>query len=83
MAALPLDLTLDMAAIAEHHAEVIRLREQGLSTDEEWTDHQRITYAAMLVLGIDGMKRLGETLLRPRRAMTYTEMMNSGMQQFC
>ena len=43
--------------------------------------HQRITYAAMLVLGINGMKRLGEALLRPRRAMTYTERMNSGMQR--
>ena len=82
MAALPLDLTSDMESIAEHHAEGIRLHEQGLFTDEEWTEHQRITYAAMLVLGIDGMKRLGETLQRPRRAMTYTEMMNSGMQQF-
>ena len=82
MTALPLDLTSDMEAIAEHHAEGIRLQEQGLFTDEEWTEHQRITYAAMLVLGIDGMKRLGETLLRPRRAMTYTERMNSGMQRF-
>ena len=60
MTALPLDLTSDMEAIAEH---------------------QRITYAAMLVLGINGMKRLGEALLRPRRAMTYTERMNSGMQR--
>ena len=81
MTALPLDLTSDMKAIAEHHAEGIRLQEQCLFTDEEWTEHQRITYAAMLVLGIDGMKRLGEALLRPRRAMTYTERMNSGMQR--
>ena len=35
-----------------------------------------------MVLGIDGMNRLGEVLLRPRRAMTYNEMMNSGIQQF-
>ena len=34
-----------------------------------------------MVLGVDGMRRLGETLLRPRRAMTYTEMMNGGRQQ--
>ena len=81
MTALPLDLTSDMEAIAEHHAEGIRLQGQGLFTDEDWTEHQRITYAAMLVLGIDGMKRLGEALLRPRRAMTYTERMNSGMQR--
>ena len=82
MAALPLDLTSDMEAIAEDHAEGIRLHEQGLFTDEEWSEHQRITYVALMVLGIDGMNRLGEVLLRPRRAMTYTEMMNNGIQQF-
>jgi hypothetical protein len=82
MSAAPTDLTSDMAAIAEHHEEGIRLHREGAFTEEEWSEHQRITYAAMLVLGIDGMKRLGETLLRPRRAMTYTERMNSGMQPF-
>ena len=82
MAAAPLDLTSDMAAIAEHHEEGIRLHREGGFSEEEWSEHQRITYAAMLVLGIDGMNRLGEVLLRPRRAMTYTEMMNSGIQQF-
>ena len=51
-------------------------------TEEEWSEHQRITYVALMVLGIDGMNRLGEVLLRPRRAMTYNEMMNSGIQQF-
>ena len=81
MAALPLDLTSDMAAIEEHYEEGIRLHREGGFTEEEWSEHQRITYVAMLVLGIDGMRRLGETLLRPRRAMTYTEMMNSGMQR--
>ena len=77
MAALPLDLTSDIAVIAEHHEEGIRLHRAGW-----FTEHQRITYAALMLLGVDGMRRLGETLLRPRRAMTYTEMMNSGMQQF-
>ena len=48
---------------------------------EAIAEHQRITHAAMLVLGINGMKRLGEALLRPRQAMTYTERMNSGMQR--
>ena len=81
MAATPLDLTSDMAAIAEHHEEGLRLRRAGLFTDEEWAEHQRISCVALLVLGIDGMRRLGETLLCPRRAMTYTEMMNSGMQR--
>ena len=81
MSALPLDLTSDMAAIAEHHEEGIRLHREGGFTEEEWSEHQRITYVALLVLGIDGMKRLGETLLLPHRAMTYTEMMNSGTQR--
>jgi hypothetical protein len=40
-------------------------------TEEEWSEHQRITYVALMVLGIDGMNRLGEVLLRPLRAMTY------------
>ena len=82
MAALPLDLTSDMAAIAEHHQEGIRLHREGGFTEEEWSEHQRITYVALIVLGIEGMKRLGETLMRPRRALTYTERMNSGMQRF-
>ena len=82
MAALPLELTSEMAVIAEHHEEGIRLHRAGWFTEEEWTEHQRITYVALMVLGIDGMNRLGEVLLRPRRAMTYNEMMNSGIQQF-
>ena len=82
MAALPLDLISDMAAIADHHEEGIRLHRAGGFTEEEWTEHQRITYVALMVLGIDGMNRLGEVLLRLRRAMTYNEMMNSGIQQF-
>ena len=82
MTALPLDLTSDMEAIAEHHEEGIRLHREGGFTEEEWSEHQRITYVALMVLGIDGMNRLGETLLSPRRAMTYTERMNSGMQRF-
>ena len=81
MAGLPLDLTSDMTAIAEHYEEGIRLHREGGFTEEEWSEHQRITYVALMVLGIDGMKRLGETLLRPRRAMTYMEIMNIGMQR--
>ena len=82
MAAPPIDLISDMAAIAEHHEEGIRLHLEGGFTEEEWSEHQRITFVALMVLGIDGMNRLGEVLMRPRRAMTYTEMMNSGIQQF-
>ena len=36
MAAAPLDLTSDMAAIAEHHQEGIRLHREGGFTEEEW-----------------------------------------------
>lgn len=82
MAAAPLDLTSDMAAIAEHHEEGIKLHREGGFTEEEWSEHQLITYVGLMVLGIDGMQRLGETLLRPRRAMTYTEMMNNGVKNF-
>ena len=82
MAALPLELTSDIAAIAEHHLEGIRLHRDGGFTEEEWSEYERITYVALMVLGIDGMKRLGETLMRPRRAMTYTERINSGMQRY-
>ena len=83
MAAALLDLTSDMAAIAEHHDDGISLHRAGvgLFTDAEWAEHQGIAYLALTVLGFDGMKRLGETLLRPNRAMTYTEMMNSGTQR--
>ena len=82
MAAAPTDLTSDMEAIEQHYEEGIRLRRAGVFNEEEWSQHQAISYTALLVLGIDGMKRLGETLLRPRRAMTYTEMMNEGAQRF-
>ena len=82
MAAAPTDLTSDMEAIEQHYAEGIRLRRAGVFTEEEWSQHQAISYTALMVLGIDGMRRLGETLLRPRRAMTYTEMMNEGAQRF-
>ena len=40
MAALPLDPTSDMAAIAEHHEEGIRLHREGGFTEEEWSEHQ-------------------------------------------
>ena len=82
MTALPLDLTSDMEAIAEHHDEGIRLHRAGCFTEAEWAEHQAIIYTALMLLGIDGMRRLGETLLHPRRAMTYTEMMNRGVQRF-
>ena len=48
MAAAPLDLISDMAAIAEHHEEGIRLHRAGVFTEAEWAEHQRISY------GVDG-----------------------------
>ena len=82
MAASPVDLTSDMQAIEAHWQEGQRLHGAGVFTDEEWSQHQAISYTGLIVLGLDGMKRLAETLLHPRRAMTYTEMMNNGVQNF-
>ena len=42
---------------------------------------ERITYVALMMMGIDRMKRLDETLLRPHQAMTYTEIMNGRMER--
>ena len=63
MAAAPLDLTSDMAAIAEHHEEGIRLHRAGVFTAEEWAEHQRVSYVALMVLGMDGMKQLSRMCL--------------------
>ena len=79
---LPVDLTSDVGAIAEHHQEGLRLRAAGAFTDAEWGEHQAITMAALILLSVDGMQRLGEMLLHPRRSITYTEIMNSGMQHY-
>ena len=59
MAAAPTDLTSDMEAIEQHYAEGIRLRRAGVFNEEEWSQHQAISYTALMVLGIDGMRRLG------------------------
>ena len=58
MAAAPLDLTSDMASIEQHHSEGIRLWRAGGFTEAEWSEHQRITYVALMVLGLDGMRRM-------------------------
>ncbi|ABB35446.1 hypothetical protein [Synechococcus sp. CC9605] len=63
MTALPLDLTSDMALIAEHHEEGIRLHRAGVFTDAEWAEHQRVSYVALMVLGMDGMKQLSRACL--------------------
>lgn len=59
MNAAPLDLTSDMSTIAEHHQEGTGcMHRAGGFTDEEWSEHQRTTYVALMVLGIDGMQQL-------------------------
>ena len=63
MAAAPLDLTSDMALIEQHHEEGLRLHRAGVFTDAEWAEHQRVSYVALLVLGMDGMKQLSRACL--------------------
>ena len=63
MAAAPLDLTSDMEAIEQHHAEGIELWADGAFTEDEWSQHQAISYTALMVLGIDGMQRLARACL--------------------
>ena len=55
---LPVGLTSDVGAIAEHHEEGLRLRAAGAFTDTEWGEHQAITMAALILLSVDGMQRL-------------------------
>ncbi|WP_136987711.1 hypothetical protein [Synechococcus sp. UW69] len=59
MSAAPTDLTSDMAAIAEHHEEGIRLHREGGFTEEEWSEHQRITYTALMVLVLNAKAHAG------------------------
>ena len=82
MAATPADLTSGMQAIEAHWQQGQRLHGAGELIDEEWSQHQAISYTGLIVLGLEGMKRLGETLLHPHRARTYTEMMNNRVQKF-
>ena len=82
MTATPADLTSGMQAIEAHWQQGQRLHGAGELIDEEWSQHQAISYTGLIVLGLEGMKRLGETLLRPRRGMTYTKIMNNGVQNF-
>ena len=59
MTAAPVDLLSDMQAIEDHWHEGQWLRATGLFTEKEWNEHEAITFSALIVLGIDGMKRLG------------------------
>ena len=58
MTAGSIDLTEDMVAIEQHWLEGQRLRAAGLFSDEEWSEHQAISYTGLMVLGIDGMLRV-------------------------
>ena len=58
MTAGSIDLTEDMVAIEQHWLEGQRLRAEGLFSDEEWSEHQAISYTGLMVLGIDGMLRV-------------------------
>ena len=54
-----MDLSADMALIEEHYEEGLRLQRAGIFTDAEWVEHQRVSYAALILLGCDGMGRMG------------------------
>ena len=58
MPAAPLDLISDMASIQAHWHEGIELQQQGCFTPEEWSEHQAISYSALVLLGVDGMIQL-------------------------
>ena len=59
MTAGPIDLTEDMVAIEQHWREGQRLQAAGLFTIDEWSEHQAISYTALMVLGMDCMLRVG------------------------
>ena len=58
MTASPIDLTGDMVAIEQHWREGQRLQAAALFTVDEWSEHQAISYTALMVLGMDGMLRV-------------------------
>ena len=59
----PVDLAWEMAALEHHHAEGQRLHQQRLLQGQEWAEHQALIYAAMVLLGMDGLQRLGSGLV--------------------
>ena len=44
-----IDLTGDMVAVEQHCFEGQRLRAAGLFSDEEWSEHQAISYTGLMV----------------------------------
>ena len=59
MTAAPLVLVNDREAIEDHWHEGKWLDATGRFTEGELSEHEAITMAALIVLGIDGMNQLG------------------------
>ena len=59
MTAAPVDLVSEMQAIEDHWHEGQWSRSTGQFTEAECSEHEAITMSALIVLGIDGMRRLG------------------------
>ena len=58
MTASPIDLTDHMVAIEQHWRDGQRLRVTGQFSEAEWSEHEAISMSALILLGLDGMKRL-------------------------
>ena len=63
MTASPIDLTDHMVAIEQHWRDGQRLRVTGQFSEAEWSEHEAISMSALILLGLDGMKRLGKRCL--------------------
>jgi hypothetical protein len=63
MTAAPVDLVSDMQTIENHWHEAQWLRLTGQFSEAEWSEHEAITFCALIVLGLDGMKQLGRRCL--------------------
>ena len=70
MTAAPVDLVSDMQAIEDHWHEGQFLMATGQFTEAEWSEHEAITMSALIVLGLDGMKRLGNRCVLEGMAAT-------------
>ena len=69
MTASPQDVTSDMALIEKHWREGLKLQRDGAFTLEEWSRHQAISYSGLLLLGVDGMRRLCRELTAGNRSL--------------
>ena len=64
------DLVSDMQAIEDHWHEGQWLRVTGQFNEAEWSEHEAITMSALIVLGLDGVKRLGKRCVLEDMAAT-------------